>query len=133
MYDELVSKLYDLADASKKDGKIKTYLDAASAIEYLSNLSFTWKRKYEDLLKVQRWIPVTEKLPGLHFEDGSDIGIAGWFSSDKVLILHNGEPEIGWYCVYSDDEFGWESEAGEIGEVTHWIPFPESPEVLYEP
>lgn len=128
MYDEFVSKLYDLAAVSKKAGKKKTYFDAACAIEYLSNLSFVWKHKYEDLLKAQRWVPVTEKLPELHFEDASDCGEAGWFMSGQVLILRNGVIEIGEYVEYSDDDAGWESDGGRCGEVTHWKPLPALPE-----
>lgn len=135
MYDEFVSKLYDLAAVSKKTGKKKTYFDAAHAIEYLSNLSFVWKHKYEDLLEAQRWVPVTEKLPELHFEDASDCfedasdcGEAGWFTSGQVLILRNGVIAIGEYVEYSDDDAGWESDGGSCGEVTHWKPLPALPE-----
>lgn len=96
--------------------------------EYYSRLDFT-KTYIEALadhliangVAVQRWIPVTERLP----EDG-----------ELVLVMANGKPakeitlvqayELGWCRSDRDGKWfleGWPAWSG--AEVTHWMPIPE--------
>ena len=75
---------------------------------------------------VQKWIPVTERLPKK--------------ITNKVIVLcKNGYRGFGhyedykgkqtWYNLESDKPFtDWDLEDCESYEVTHWMPLPEAPE-----
>ena len=61
---------------------------------------------------VQKWIPVSERLP-----DEND---------NTVLVYAAGYMELGWFdeddSVWKSDEYAWDAD-----EVTHWLPLPEPP------
>lgn len=67
----------------------------------------------EELSKLkeqQRWIPVTERLPG---ED------------DDVLIMSSGSINMGYYSTYN--EYWVDYINVYYNDVTHWMPLPERP------
>ena len=104
---------------------------------------------------VGKWIPIEEKLPELH--KLIDPSVGSWNESEPVLIIGTGnvgnydlnEKSIALARLYSEDEPdetgyifhdgkpGWITpgyddvipvDGGKYGTVTHWMPFPKSPE-----
>ena len=79
---------------------------------------------------VQRWIPVTERLPALHTDgyeepDGSRVQFE--VSDDQWVITASGDQKVARYetiVVFQE----WVGEYGEIVKnVTHWMPLQEAP------
>ncbi len=69
------------------------------------------------------WVSVEERLPESPSCFGGDLYLA-WWDGDE------GGCETSWYCGNA----GWQHADGEMdyhreGEVTHWMPLPEAPEV----
>lgn len=59
---------------------------------------------------VQRWIPVTERLPN-PYEN-----VIGWTKyRERGVVSHNGK------------RFVWEDDEGDYAHVTHWMPLPDAP------
>ena len=94
------------------------YIKRSDAIKAVDNLCHVYfpankanleKIPAEDVAPVQKWIPVTERLPD-NFE--------------RVLIASGINVDTGWYRARDNE---WISE-GYIGlVVTHWMPLPEPP------
>jgi len=67
---------------------------------------------------VSKWIPVTERLPGLPVSKLDDsVAVLAWSKSNGIGIAH---------CIFDDDyraRWSWEC----VGDPTHWMPLPEPP------
>lgn len=100
--------------------------DAADAIEELNGFLCEAERdrdeyrerldKTNDIL-LNRWIPVTERMPEMH---------------DEVLICNEdyGKTDLGFATVALWDGSDWINawnRAGTLHYVTHWMPIPEPP------
>ena len=92
-----------------------------------SNISAVCKTSNETLadhllsngVTVQRWIPVTERLP--------DVGV------DVLVVKDNGDKNMAVWRLYRTIPNGqphWEDEVGDgllLKAATHWMPLPEPP------
>ena len=75
---------------------------------------------------VQRWIPVTERLPEMK-QQPEDIDGDDWWQSECVLLATTkGEVRDGYRCKLNE-EYGWITKDYKDIEVTHWMPLPEPP------
>ena len=74
---------------------------------------------------VQRWIPVTERLPELkkiEDPDGDD-----WRESEFVLVSTSSKEVREGYFWKVNDVYGWLSRDDITLEVTSWMPLPQAP------
>ena len=72
-----------------------------------------------ELEEAQRWIPVSERLP----EDRATVLVA--FKNREILTA----TYYGHYEGFGGVENYWDIEGWHSGEVTHWMPLPQPPEV----
>ena len=108
MYDELVKRLRGRANLVREYNESgKLFDEAADAIEELSRENESLANSVNeasDILR-RRWIPVTERLPGIHI----------W------ALVYSEKTGIGFDFVNSDGM--WHTKS----DVTHWMPLPEPP------
>ena len=89
-------------------------------IELLSNIDVEMPITTAEYLiaggvTVQKWIPVTERLP----ENRDDVLLCRkWWNEIR-------NPQMGWYNEVSGEWFDLSNRA--IRNVTHWMPLPEPP------
>lgn len=86
-----------------------------SFIECCQNISEEYTEQFKP-----KWIPVSERLPELTFNDGK--------ASEEVIVLIDSDTYIGYYTID-----GWCYAFGDLMEnpffkkLTHWSPIPEKP------
>lgn len=61
---------------------------------------------------VQKWIPVTERLPNL------------W---ETVIVCDTREQYVGACMYYGNDDWLHDDKLWDTSEITHWMPLPEPP------
>ena len=76
-------------------------------------------KRIAELETAQRWIPVSERLP----EDR--VTILAAFNNREILTAKY----YKYYEGFGSVENYWRIEGWHSGNVTHWMPLPESPEV----
>ena len=111
MYDKLINRLREQADAERFFGGEKMlYDEAADAIEELqAQLMFSNDAAKTIAEKVPKWIPVTERLPK-KYESVWTCSKFGMLQ-DEYLGKYDGENYF----------------ARQTTHVTHWMPLPELP------
>lgn len=113
--------------------KLVEILDESFDHQYDKNLVITARNTANDLIAngvtIQRWIPVTERLPETHKNE------AGCVCSDVLVFRERTTVHMG-YCVkqialIDDEPVGmtkWYDQSGYRWEdVTHWMPLPDAP------
>ena len=88
------------------------YDKALSKINDLEHENFLLKARIAELEAQQRWIPVSERLP----EDGKPVWVCTIWNEQHSGFLIDGV----WVGLFRDFR---------EGEITHWMPLPELPEV----
>lgn len=85
----------------------------------------TWEDMADYLIAngvtVQRWIPVTERLPEDEFEVLAKTEYGG-----QVVAIYDSEHKE--WQNWSDEYREYYGFCGYMGKVTHWMPLPEPPE-----
>lgn len=79
---------------------------------------------------IQRWIPVSERLPDLHTDDYEEPdGSRMQFEvSDPVWVMTEGGCQTKAQYEYGPVFQGWVGEFGETVRATHWMPLPPAAE-----
>ena len=125
--DELVKRLRQLAEEQMFDFERQPYLQAADAIEQLSNAGSAYGRGWtlgydagRDESK-PRWIPVEERLPK---KQGWCVACVFYRGIQWGDITTKGFTSVCPAYYFEGTFHKVSSEA----EVTHWMPLPEPPE-----
>ena len=125
-HDELLAYSFDLNDGVKFDITVDHSTIALCDIQVNAYPVGTMKHADEPTL-VDKWIKVEDELPPLN--DGTvrlrtDVEVM----DSGLLIVHNkyGHVLVGKYCV-DHGKYWWETNHGDVIEVTHWQQFPEPP------
>ena len=103
----------EILNRMANEGLLMIYLEQELATELLQA-----RQRIRELEEVQRWIPVSERLP----EVDTRVEIFGGFEQ-TTHIGHYREHATQW-----DSEDGCYWHGKNFGLITHWRPLPEPPE-----
>ena len=119
--EEIASKYGEFAnnnehmEAKRIDNIVEGMMDVIKIVENQEKIEVPY---------VNKWIPVSERLPEMHkvkLEDDEYYMI-----SDSVLITDGNSVCMSEYEIDDEERYGWLEHDYEFsGEVTHWMPLPE--------
>lgn len=105
--------------------KLIELLHDSPYLDVLGGLSY-WEEAADDLIakgvKVQKWIPMTERLP----EKTIDVLLyfGNKYKNQAIGFWHGCEEcNAVYWCAYTDDGFYTDCDY----KPTHWMPLPEAP------